>query len=37
VGGRLRTARRSVGLTQKQLAEQLGVEPITISRWERDV
>lgn len=37
MGGRLRTARRSVGLTQKQLAEQLGVEPITISRWERDV
>jgi transcriptional regulator with XRE-family HTH domain len=37
VGGRLRTARRSVGLTQKQLAEQLGVESITVSRWERGV
>ena len=37
VGGRLRIARRSVGLTQKQLAEQLGVESITVSRWERGV
>jgi len=37
VGGRLRIARRSVGLTQKQLAEALGVEPITVSRWERGV
>jgi transcriptional regulator with XRE-family HTH domain len=37
LGGRLRTARRSVGLTQKQLAERLGVESVTVSRWERDV
>ena len=37
MGGRLRTARRSVGLTQKQLAEELGVESITVSRWERGV
>jgi transcriptional regulator with XRE-family HTH domain len=37
VGGRLRTARRSAGLTQKQLAEALGVEAITVSRWERGV
>jgi transcriptional regulator with XRE-family HTH domain len=37
VGGRLRTARRSAGLTQKQLAEELGVESITVSRWERGV
>ena len=35
VGDRLRTARRSVGLTQKQLADELGVESITVSRWER--
>lgn len=35
VGGRLRAARRSAGLTQKQLAEELGVEAITVSRWER--
>lgn len=37
VGVRLRTARRSVGLTQKQLAAELGVEAITVSRWERGV
>ena len=37
VGGRLRTARRGAGLTQKQLAETLGVESITVSRWERGV
>jgi transcriptional regulator with XRE-family HTH domain len=37
LGTRLRTARRSAGLTQKQLAEALGVESITVSRWERGV
>jgi transcriptional regulator with XRE-family HTH domain len=37
VGARLRTARRAAGLTQKQLAEALGVESITVSRWERGV
>ena len=37
MGVRLRTARRSAGLTQKQLAEALGVESITVSRWERGV
>ncbi len=37
VGSRLRTARRGAGLTQKALASELGVEPITVSRWERDV
>jgi transcriptional regulator with XRE-family HTH domain len=37
VGARLRTARRSAGLTQKQLAEKLEVESITVSRWERGV
>lgn len=37
MGGRLRTARRSAGLTQKQLAEAIGVESITVSRWERGV
>lgn len=37
VGARLRLARRSAGFTQKQLAEALGVEAITVSRWERHV
>lgn len=37
VGARLRAARRGAGLTQQQLAEALGVEPITVSRWEREV
>ena len=37
MGRRLRTARRGAGLTQKQLAEALGVESITVSRWEREV
>jgi transcriptional regulator with XRE-family HTH domain len=37
VGARLRTARRSAGLTQKQLGEALDVEAITVSRWERGV
>ena len=29
--------RRGAGLTQKQLADELGVESITVSRWEREV
>lgn len=37
MGIRLRIARRSAGLTQKQLAHELGVEAITVSRWERGV
>lgn len=37
VGDRLRLARRSAGLTQKQLAEELEVDSITVSRWERGV
>lgn len=37
VGTRLRTARRSAGLTQRQLAEALGMESISVSRWEREV
>ena len=37
MGARLRTARRSAGLTQKELGEALGVEAITVSRWERGV
>jgi transcriptional regulator with XRE-family HTH domain len=37
VGVRLRASRRAAGLTQKQLAEAIGVEAITVSRWERGV
>jgi transcriptional regulator with XRE-family HTH domain len=37
LGARLRTARLGFGLTQKQLAEELRVESITVSRWERGV
>lgn len=31
----IRTARRKIGMTQGQLAERLGVDQGTISRWER--
>ena len=27
--------RKSVGLSQRQLAELLGVHPLTVSKWER--
>ena len=34
VGGLLRTLRREKGLTQRALAEQIGVSDRTISKWE---
>lgn len=34
-GANLRFARRAAGLTQRQLADQLSVDPIQVSRWER--
>lgn len=34
VGGLLRMLRREKGLTQRALAEQLGVSDRTISKWE---
>lgn len=37
LGAGLRAARRRAGLTQKQLAEALGVASLTVSRWERGV
>jgi transcriptional regulator with XRE-family HTH domain len=37
LGAGLRAARRGAGLTQKQLAEALGVASLTVSRWERGV
>ncbi len=33
----LKRRREKLGLTQVQLAAQLGVDPITVSRWERGV
>jgi transcriptional regulator with XRE-family HTH domain len=33
----VRIARRAAGLTQKHLGDALGVDAITISRWERGV
>lgn len=34
LGDRIRVARESVGLDQAGLAERVGVEPPTVSRWE---
>ncbi len=36
IGSEVRRLREALGLTQAELAEELGVHPITISRWERD-
>ena len=30
----IRSRRKNIGLTQKQLAELIGVTDVTISRWE---
>ena len=35
LGQRIRALRKALGLTQAQLAESLGYEPMTISRFER--
>jgi transcriptional regulator with XRE-family HTH domain len=35
VGDRIREARAAKGWKQKNLAAEAGVEPITVSRWER--
>ena len=35
-GKELRQLRLKMGITQKQLAEQLGVTENTVARWERD-
>ena len=34
VGQRVAKARRNRGWTQEQLAEAIGIEPVTLSRWE---
>ena len=33
--GRIRTLRQALGLTQTQLGEKLGVDKMTVYRWER--
>jgi transcriptional regulator with XRE-family HTH domain len=35
VGARIRARREELGLTQRQLADRIGVESQTVSRWER--
>jgi transcriptional regulator with XRE-family HTH domain len=35
LGNRIREARASKGWKQRELASQVEVEPITVSRWER--
>jgi transcriptional regulator with XRE-family HTH domain len=32
---KLRSARRTLGLTQKAFAERLGVDPTTLRKWEQ--
>lgn len=36
IGTLIAALRRANGLTQKQLADQLGVSDKAVSRWERD-
>ncbi|MDD5306262.1 MAG: helix-turn-helix transcriptional regulator [Deltaproteobacteria bacterium] len=36
VSNRIASERNRLGLTQKELASRLGVEPSTMSRWERE-
>ena len=36
MGERIRNARKAKGLTQKQLAEQIGAKHTSVSGWEKD-
>jgi transcriptional regulator with XRE-family HTH domain len=36
-GDELRQRREALGMTQEQLAQALGVNTMTVSRWERGV
>lgn len=36
MNNRIRTLRKSLGLTQEEFGEQLGVTKLTVLRWERD-
>jgi transcriptional regulator with XRE-family HTH domain len=35
-GKEIKRARKVLGVSQIELAEKLGVHPMTVSRWERD-
>jgi len=35
-GAGIKQCRKALGLKQSELAERLGVHPLTVSRWERD-
>jgi len=37
LGERLKVVRRQAGLSQEQCARLLGVDPSTLSRWERNI
>ena len=36
-GEKIRRARKAAGLTQRQLAQQLGVSNTSVSNWEKDL
>ena len=36
LGGRVTAKRRFLGLSRKRLAEELGVDEVTLARWESD-
>lgn len=36
-GEKIRNARKAAGLTQRQLAQQLGVSNTSVSNWEKDL
>lgn len=36
-GAQVRAARERLGLTQRELADRVGVAPNTVACWERDV
>lgn len=37
IGGRIRYLRQSMGMTQAELAEKLGVTPATVSKYELNI
>lgn len=37
IGGRIKAARLARGWTQQQLAQELGIAVMSISRWERGI